>query len=281
MAIYNYSGINTGGQANDGTGDNIRDAFGKVNSNMDLLFTLGSNNVILADIYNTLTYFQNIINTIPSQVSSAASVAYVDASTASVYSRSIAYTNQATATTQAIVLATTATASSLGVVKIGSGITRASDGTISVSVSDGPSGPSGPSGPASTISGPSGASVSGPSGPSGPASTISGPSGPAGGGGLNNPLSSIFTITNAEASISTTTGALQVTGGVGIGGELHVDKTVHINNVLELTPLTTAPTGVAAGCFAVADRLNWDPASKGTGNAYPVFYDGTVWTALY
>jgi hypothetical protein len=33
--------------------------------------------------------------------------------------------------------------------------------------------------------------------------------------------------------------------------------------------------------FAVADRTNWDPASKGSGNAYPVFYNGSTWNALY
>jgi hypothetical protein len=33
--------------------------------------------------------------------------------------------------------------------------------------------------------------------------------------------------------------------------------------------------------FAVADRVTWDPAGKGSGNAYPVFYNGSTWNALY
>lgn len=50
---------------------------------------------------------------------------------------------------------------------------------------------------------------------------------------------------------------------------------------ISLTPRSSAPSSPTAGMFAVADRTNWDPASKGTGAAYPVFYDGSVWTALY
>lgn len=113
MAIYNYTKIQTGGQPNDGTGDNIRDAFTKVNNNLDLLFTLGSSNVILNDIYNKLA-----------------------------------------------------------------------------------------------------------------AST-----------------------------------------GVG--------------NILSLSVSTSAPASPTVGMFAVADRVTWDPASKGSGNAYPVFYNGSTWNALY
>jgi hypothetical protein len=43
-----------------------------------------------------------------------------------------------------------------------------------------------------------------------------------GGGGISNPFAGIFTITNVTAAISTDTGALQVRGGTGIGGSLHV-----------------------------------------------------------
>jgi hypothetical protein len=144
MAIYNYNKIQTGGQPNDGTGDNIRDAFTKVNDNLDLLFTLGEDNVILTEIYNTLTYVTGILATIPSGVSSAASTLYVDTNTSSVYNA----LSTAIVASTASVLATTATDSRLGVVKIGTGITRGDDGTISV-----PVGPSGPSGPASTVPG--------------------------------------------------------------------------------------------------------------------------------
>jgi hypothetical protein len=40
-------------------------------------------------------------------------------------------------------------------------------------------------------------------------------------GAIANPLSTIFTITNTTISSSTTTGALQVAGGVGIGGNIY------------------------------------------------------------
>ena len=82
----------------------------------------------------------------------------------------------------------------------------------------------------------------------------------------------IGTGTNAS---STTTGALVVAGGAGIGGDTFIGK------ILSLTVSTAAPATPAVGMFAVADRVNWDPASKGSGNAYPVFYDGSAWHALY
>jgi len=44
---------------------------------------------------------------------------------------------------------------------------------------------------------------------------------------------------------------------------------------------TSEPSGVTSGMFAVADNSSWDPAAKGGGAPYPVFYDGTNWNALY
>ncbi len=52
-------------------------------------------------------------------------------------------------------------------------------------------------------------------------------------------------------------------------------------NVLRLAPLNSPPSPAQLGMFAVADRTGWDPASKGSGDPYPVFYDGTAWRALY
>ena len=94
-------------------------------------------------------------------------------------------------------------------------------------------------------------------------------------GTISNPFTSVFTITNATNSISTDSGALQVAGGAGIGGDVVIGK------VLSLTVSTTAPATPLVGMFAIADRITWDPASKGSGNAYPVFYDGAAWNALY
>jgi hypothetical protein len=82
-------------------------------------------------------------------------------------------------------------------------------------------------------------------------------------------------VNNITSSTSTTTGALVVSGGVGIGGN------ANIGNILSLTVSTAAPASPAVGMFAVADRVTWDPASKGSGNAYPVFYNGATWNALY
>lgn len=57
-------------------------------------------------------------------------------------------------------------------------------------------------------------------------------------------------------------------------------KQASITTVLTLTASTSAPT-VSAGTFAVADGVSWDPATKAGSVPYPVFYDGTSWTALY
>tara|TARA_R110000851_G_scaffold9350_5_gene34885 strand:+ start:25 stop:1272 length:1248 start_codon:yes stop_codon:yes gene_type:complete len=57
--------------------------------------------------------------------------------------------------------------------------------------------------------------------------------------------------------------------------------TADINGTMLLEPQTAPPGTPVEGMFAVADRVTWDPASKGAGASYPVFYDGTSWTALY
>lgn len=58
---------------------------------------------------------------------------------------------------------------------------------------------------------------------------------------------------------------------------------VSISSILTLAPLGAAPAGATAGTFAVADNAGggWDPAAKGGGTPYPVFYDGATWHALY
>jgi hypothetical protein len=59
-------------------------------------------------------------------------------------------------------------------------------------------------------------------------------------GGISSPYSGIFTITNTASSISTTTGALQVAGGVGIGGNLYVGGEIVAQKLtIELTTVTT------------------------------------------
>lgn len=38
--------------------------------------------------------------------------------------------------------------------------------------------------------------------------------------------------------------------------------------------------GLQAGMMTTADGVSWDPASKGTGRPYPVFWDGVDWLAM-
>jgi hypothetical protein len=65
------------------------------------------------------------------------------------------------------------------------------------------------------------------------------------GGGITSPYSSIFTITNTTSATSTITGALQVVGGVGIGGSLYANR-VYANGT-QLLPTSIQEFTASAG----------------------------------
>ena len=44
----------------------------------------------------------------------------------------------------------------------------------------------------------------------------------------------------------------------------------------QLTPLAAEPESPAAGMVVLADRVNWDPLSLGSGGAYQTMYLGAV-----
>lgn len=50
---------------------------------------------------------------------------------------------------------------------------------------------------------------------------------------------------------------------------------------MNLTPLAIEPENPIDGMIVAADRVTWDPAAKGSGRSYPVYYDGAVWQPLY
>jgi len=94
----------------------------------------------------------------------------------------------------------------------------------------GPQGPTGNTGP----QGPSGASVTGAQGPQG----VQGPQGPSGPQGPGSPISTIFTITNLTGTVSTTTGALQVYGGVAVGGGIFIQGVMTATSIVETSSIT-------------------------------------------
>lgn len=51
-------------------------------------------------------------------------------------------------------------------------------------------------------------------------------------------------------------------------------------NVLQLPPLGQEPARIE-GSIAVANGTSWDPAGKGTGLSYPVYFNTSNWVALY
>jgi hypothetical protein len=63
--------------------------------------------------------------------------------------------------------------------------------------------------------------------------------------------------------------------------DVNINGTANFDSVFKLTPLSSAPTSPEPGTFAVADNVNWDPASSGTSRPYPVFWDGQIWVNLY
>ena len=69
-------------------------------------------------------------------------------------------------------------------------------------------------------------------------------------------------------------------------GRLAINKenaqaTLDIDGVMKLSLQTAAPNPAVEGMIAIADRIAWDPASKGSGVSYPVYYDGITWNAFY
>jgi hypothetical protein len=49
---------------------------------------------------------------------------------------------------------------------------------------------------------------------------------------------------------------------------------------MKLPEYTAAPSSPEKGDVVLADRATWDPLTKGSGGAYPVWYNGTAWVAL-
>ena len=97
------------------------------------------------------------------------------------------------------------------------------------------------------------------------------------------PVSSVMTIgLPSYIGQLTVNGNITTVGNVNISGDLNVSK-ISLGNVLSLEVSIWAPSNPVAGMFAVADRTLWNPASKGPFPVfpYPVFYDGSVWNALY
>jgi hypothetical protein len=78
-----------------------------------------------------------------------------------------------------------------------------------------------------------------------------------------------------------TISSLVITNTATITKDVIVSGSIGMGKVLTLTTSSAAPASPVVGMFAVADRVTWDPASKGSGNAYPVFYNGSAWNALY
>lgn len=92
---------------------------------------------------------------------------------------------------------------------------------------------------------------------------------------LNTTDDVVFNTVEATAFTNTGVGDPEINSASTI--TLTAPDGVNVSSFLQLTALDAAPLGISTGAIAVADRTNWDPAARGTGAAYPVFYDGTSW----
>jgi hypothetical protein len=68
-------------------------------------------------------------------------------------------------------------------------------------------------------------------------------------------------------------------GRMGVNTQT-AQATLDVNGVARLEPQSSEPLSPVAGMIAVANRVNWDPAAVGSGDSYPVFYNGTNWLKM-
>lgn len=55
----------------------------------------------------------------------------------------------------------------------------------------------------------------------------------------------------------------------------------YMGRAVNFPAMAAAPASNVVGTIYFADRVNWDPAAKGSGNGYHVAWDGSAWKALY
>jgi len=92
-----------------------------------------------------------------------------------------------------------------------------------------------------------------------------------------------FTSQTSDGSTGTTMYADSfIFDGLDVGiKQYNPTADLDINGVMRLRPQSSAPASPQEGMIASADRVNWDPAGKGSGASYPVYFDGSTWNALY
>ena len=103
---------------------------------------------------------------------------------------------------------------------------------------------------------------------------------------LNFQINSLIANQNFQVNLlanSTTKTALHIDSQAERVGIYNTSPaaSLDVNGVMRLVKQTAAPASPVEGMIAVADRVTWDPASKGAGGSYPVYYNGTTWTALF
>ena len=83
-------------------------------------------------------------------------------------------------------------------------------------------------------------------------------------------------VSTGSLAIYTDVGPLELfVGGYG------TKTSFELNGGFRPKILTAAPTNAVAGTFFTADGVSWDPATKGLGVPYPVFFDGATYNPLY
>jgi hypothetical protein len=68
-------------------------------------------------------------------------------------------------------------------------------------------------------------------------------------------------------------------------GQLAINRTsaratLDVSGIALLEPQAAAPTTPVIGMIAVANKVDWDPASSAGSTPYPVFYNGSAWESM-
>lgn len=84
-------------------------------------------------------------------------------------------------------------------------------------------------------------------------------------------------------------GAINATPGTAFGTAMvslsaaaagSINDTNGLRRIIPRVAVPTVSEGLGAGVITVADRATWDPLAVGSGNAYPVYYDGSAWKSM-
>jgi hypothetical protein len=278
--------IGIGSTANDGTGDTLRVAGGKINDNFSEIYTaLGTGSAI------TLTSSVAELNILDGVTSTAAELNILDGVTATAAELNILDGVTATAAELNILDGVTSTAAELnildGVTSTAAELNILDGATLTVTELNYVDGVT--SAIQTQLDAKAATSSLATVATSGAYSDLSGaPTIPTASSLSVDDLISLSGVAEGSANLGSFTGTTisdnqTIKQGLQALETSLEGKQGSITTILALTVSTSVPANPANGMFAVADgnTAGFDPKGTNAGVSYPVFYNGSSWTALY